>query len=76
LSERYVQELLEGAGFSFSGYVRELRLDRAYKMLRDRRYAALRISDIAMQAGFSDLSYFNRSFRVRYGLTPNEARRS
>ena len=76
LSERYVQQLLEGAGFSFSGYVRELRLDRAYKMLRDRRYVALRISDIAMQAGFSDLSYFNRSFRVRYGLTPNEARRS
>jgi AraC-like DNA-binding protein len=35
LSERYVQQLLEGAGFSFSGYVRELRLKRAHQMLRD-----------------------------------------
>jgi AraC-like DNA-binding protein len=25
--------------------------------------------------GFGDLSYFNRTFRRRYGMTPTEARR-
>jgi len=26
-------------------------------------------------AGFGDLSYFNRTFRHRYGITPSDARR-
>ena len=29
-----------------------------------------RISDIAFECGFNDLSYFNRCFRRRFGLTP------
>lgn len=73
-SERYVQLLLEGAGFSFSGYVRELRLDRARQMLRDPLLAGKRVIDICELAGFSDLSYFNRTFRARFGQTPKDAR--
>jgi AraC-like DNA-binding protein len=33
-----------------------------------------RISDIAFDCGFNDLSYFNRCFRRRFGLTPTAAR--
>ena len=33
-----------------------------------------RISDIAFACGFNDLSYFNRCFRRRFGLTPTAAR--
>jgi len=33
-----------------------------------------RISDIAFECGFNDLSYFNRCFRRRFGLTPTAAR--
>ena len=40
-------------------------------MLRDPRYAATSISDIAFACGFGDLSYFNRAFRRRYGATPS-----
>lgn len=29
---------------------------------------------IAHDAGFGDLSYFNRTFRERYGSTPTEVR--
>jgi AraC-like DNA-binding protein len=36
--------------------------------------AGRRISDIAFGCGFNDLSYFNRCFRRRYGLTPTSAR--
>lgn len=33
-----------------------------------------RISDVAVDCGFNDLSYFNRCFRRRFGLTPTAAR--
>ena len=33
-----------------------------------------RIGDIAFACGFNDLSYFNRCFRRRFGLTPTAAR--
>jgi AraC-like DNA-binding protein len=75
LSERYVQQLLEGAGVSFSGYVRELRLKRAHQMLRDPLTRHLRVGDIAAMAGFSDLSHFNHTFRRRFGESPTDARR-
>jgi AraC-like DNA-binding protein len=32
------------------------------------------ITAVAFEAGFNDLSYFNRTFRRRFGLTPSEAR--
>jgi AraC-like DNA-binding protein len=33
-----------------------------------------KIADIAAEAGFTDLSYFNRAFRRRYGETPSDLR--
>jgi AraC-like DNA-binding protein len=38
--------------------------------------AQRRISDVAFDCGFNDLSYFNRCFRRRFGLTPTAARGS
>ncbi|RWF05191.1 MAG: AraC family transcriptional regulator, partial [Mesorhizobium sp.] len=34
----------------------------------------MRVSEIAMTSGFSDVSYFNRCFRRRFGYTPKSAR--
>ena len=34
----------------------------------------VRICDIALQAGFSDISHFNRLFRSRFGGTPSDVR--
>ena len=76
VSERYVQQLLEGAGKSFSAYVREMRLKRARQLLGDPLIAHLRIADIAAMAGFNDLSHFNRMFRSYFGQTPSDARRA
>jgi AraC-like DNA-binding protein len=36
--------------------------------------AMFRICDIALQAGFSDISHFNRLFRARFGDTPSGVR--
>ena len=33
-----------------------------------------KISEIAYRCGFSDLSYFNRAYRQKYGETPKAAR--
>jgi AraC-like DNA-binding protein len=34
-----------------------------------------RIGKIADEAGFNDLSYFNRTFRRRYATSPSDLRR-
>ena len=70
LSERYVNELLHEAGASFTLRLNE-RLRKAAGLLA---HAERRISDIAFDCGFNDLSYFNRCFRRRFGLTPSTAR--
>jgi AraC-like DNA-binding protein len=72
LSERYVNELLYEAGASFTMRLNELRLRKAAALLT--RGGEGRISDIAFDCGFNDLSYFNRCFRRRFGLTPSAAR--
>jgi len=71
LSERYVNELLYEAGASFTERLTELRLRKAADLLAR---GGRRIGDVAYTCGFNDLSYFNRCFRRRFGLTPTAAR--
>jgi AraC-like DNA-binding protein len=74
LSPRYVQDLLQETGRSFTERVLELRLQKALAMLTDRRHDRLRISEIAYACGFGEVSYFNQVFRRRFGLSPTQAR--
>ncbi len=74
LTPRYVHRLLEDTGQSFSEHVLELRLRVAQRLLVGPLRAGEKISDIAYRCGFSDLSYFNRTFRRRVGRTPTELR--
>jgi AraC-like DNA-binding protein len=74
ISPRYLQRLLATAGISFASHVIELRLKQAYMLLTAQRGGKVRISDIALQSGFSDVSYFNRLFRSRFGDTPSGVR--
>jgi AraC-like DNA-binding protein len=74
VSERYVRRILEETGETFSGHLLESRLQLAWRRLTDPRYASLRISEIAYETGFNDLSNFNRKFRRRFGETPSEVR--
>jgi AraC-like DNA-binding protein len=75
MSPRYLRMLFEGEGTSFSEFVREERLQRAHSRLLSRRFDRLRISEIAYEVGFNDLSYFNRAFRRRFGHSPGEIRK-
>lgn len=76
ISSRYLQRILETSGISFTERVNELRLQKAFALLIEPRLLPLRISDIALQAGFSDISYFNRLFSSRFGRSPSSARAS
>ncbi len=67
ISPRYLQRLMESSGTSFTGRVNELRLQRAFTLLIVPHDSARRISDIALEVGFSDISHFNRLFRARFG---------
>jgi AraC-like DNA-binding protein len=75
ISIRHLRRLFEKDGTSFSAFVLAQRLAKALTMLTDRRYDRLSITEIAYEAGFSDLSYFNRSFRRAHGATPSDIRR-
>jgi AraC-like DNA-binding protein len=74
VSPRYLQRLLEASGTSFTARVNELRLQRAFALLTKGCGSRQRISDIALEAGFSDISNFNRLFRSRFGDTPSGIR--
>jgi AraC-like DNA-binding protein len=76
MSTRYVQHLFEKSGESFTNFVLEQRLLSAYRSLRNPTNKLRKISDIAAAAGFSDISYFNRAFRTRFGATPTDIRAS
>lgn len=73
-SPRSIQLLFERAGTTFSEFVLEQRLMRAARLLRNPLHRMSKISDIAYLSGFNDLSYFHRTFRRRFGMTPLDAK--
>jgi AraC-like DNA-binding protein len=76
VTPRYLQKLFETDGATFSNFLLGQRLARAHRMLTNPRFDASQVSAIAYDAGFGDLSYFNRNFRQRYGSTPRDVRKS
>jgi AraC-like DNA-binding protein len=76
ISDSYIRKLFESEGTSFSEFVLARRLARAHRMLADPRWADRNIAWIAVECGFGDLSYFNRTFKRFYGAPPSEIRRA
>ncbi len=74
VSTRYLQKLFENAGESFTHYLRQRRLERCRADLIDPTHAALSISQIGFNWGFSDAAHFSRSFRDRFGSSPRSYR--
>jgi AraC-like DNA-binding protein len=74
VTPRYVQKLFEESGATFTEFVIVERLARAQRLLADPQLIERTVTSVALDVGFSDLSYFNRAFRKRFGMTPSEAR--
>jgi len=71
---RLLQRLFEAEGTTFTEYVLAQRLAWAHRALVDPRRARVKISTLAYDCGFSDLSYFYRVFRRHYGVSPSDVR--
>jgi AraC-like DNA-binding protein/DNA-binding CsgD family transcriptional regulator len=74
VSDRYVHLLFEDTGQTFSQFVEERRLQRAFALLTDPARFGMRIGDIATEVGFAEQSTFNRAFRRRFGDAPGNIR--
>jgi AraC-like DNA-binding protein len=74
VTPRYLQRLFEDDGTTFSEFLVTQRLARAHRQLCQADSVHAAISTIAYDAGFGDLSYFNRRFRRLYGVTPREVK--
>lgn len=59
-------------GLTFTAYRNRLRLERAAELLRE---SNRRVTDVAFEAGFDSIPYFNRAFRRWFGCSPGEYRR-
>jgi AraC-like DNA-binding protein len=73
-AERSIQRLFEAEGTTFTEYVLAQRLACAHRALADPKRQAAKISTVALDCGFGDVSYFNRVFRRRYGAAPSDVR--
>ena len=71
---RVIQRLFESEGTTFTQYVLAQRLERAFRMLSDPHRKGEKISAVALDCGFGDLSYFNRVFRRSFAAAPSDIR--
>lgn len=60
-------------GHSFTEYINQMRLRKAKELLVNQE---LRISEVAMDAGFQSITHFNRVFRKVVGCSPTDYRRN
>jgi len=68
LSSIFIQE----KGIGINKYIKNARMEKARELLLSTN---MKISDVCEQVGYSNLSYFCRSFRNEYGVTPDQYRR-
>lgn len=74
ISVSYVYKLFAESGESLGEHIRSQRLEHVALALRDDTYSAYTVSDIALQYGFTDMSYFWRLFKKKFQMTPIDYR--
>jgi len=75
VSTRYVHKLFSATGQTVSEYVCQLRIAKACQILEQPAFAKKTITELALQLGFRDISYFNRRFKQSMGETPSDYRK-
>ncbi len=59
-------------GIGYSDYLCDIRMERAARLLRE---SNIRVGQLAQAVGYQNTAYFIKTFRRKYGVTPNEYRR-
>jgi len=70
VSARTLHRLFTGLGTTPMRWVLQERLAHGLRALQQK--SARRVTDIAFECGFSDLSHFSRMFRKEFGRSPHE----
>ena len=60
-------------GINFTGYLQELRINEAKRLLEETDW---RVNEICRRAGFSDDKHFLKVFKAAVGFSPTEYRRA
>lgn len=71
-SANYVNGIFKSqTGETIPSYITNLRLGKAKKLLTETKTP---VSEIAIEVGYSRLTYFSRIFKKKYNISPNEYR--
>lgn len=62
---------LDASGSSVGSFIRRLRMERAFRSLKNKEESIL---EIALSSGFEDASAFARTFKANFGYSPSFAR--
>lgn len=62
----------EITGKSFISFVNDVRLEKAIELMADTKKS---LSDVCEESGINDMSYFNRLFRKKFGISPGKYRK-
>ena len=68
----FIRFFQKTTGLRFTDWLKRYRLSMATRLLT---LSDDPITDVAAQTGFNNLSYFNRTFKQKYGMTPHEYRK-
>jgi AraC family transcriptional activator of tynA and feaB len=74
ISPRYVHRLFEDDGETLGEFIQRRRLEHCALALKDPAQHHRTVTEIAFAYGFGDPSYFCRSFKKRFTLTPRDYR--
>lgn len=74
VSLRSLHRAFASNGRTFAGVLMQARIDEAARMMADRRFLRLAISEIGRRCGFLDPSHFARQFRRVRGVCPSQFR--
>lgn len=74
LSPKYLSSLfIRETGCGINRYIKNVRMEEAKRLLQTTN---MKINSICRQTGYSNLSYFCKSFQEHYGMSPDKFRQS
>jgi AraC-like DNA-binding protein/mannose-6-phosphate isomerase-like protein (cupin superfamily) len=71
-TSRFREFFKRTTGWRFGDYLRDLRLDRSARLLRETDFS---VAAVAQANGFADQSHLQRLFKAKYGISPLSYRR-
>src|SRR6266516_1887734 len=76
ISLRQLHKLFHASGTTVAGWIRQRRLERCGRDLRDPRWSARPVAAIGARWGYPDPAHFSRLFKPAYAVGPRDYRAS